>query len=186
MEPNDEALVLACRRGDATAWETLVIRYQRLIYSIPRRAGLDEEASADVFQRVFMTLVEKIDSIEQPGRISAWLSTTARRETWRVCRHQRANMTLSSPDDESVIDSLVDEALLPDDLLLRMEEQHRVRIAVAALDDRCRNLLTMLFYQSDPPSYTEIAAALGISEGSIGPTRARCLQKMRRLLEHQG
>lgn len=185
MEPNDEALVLACRRGDATAWETLVIRYQRLIYSIPRRAGLDEDASADVFQRVFTTLVEKIDSIEQPARISAWLSTTARRETWRVSRYQRTR-TSFSPDDESMIETLVDEALLPDDLLLRMEEQHQVRIAVAALDDRCRKLLTMLFYQSHPPSYTEIAATLGISEGSIGPTRARCLQKMRRLLEHQG
>ncbi len=185
MEPNDEDLVLACRRGDATAWETLVIRYQRLIYSIPRRAGLDEDASADVFQRVFTTLIEKIDSIEQPARISAWLSTTARRETWRVSRHQRTRTSFSS-DDESMIETLVDEALLPDDLLLRMEEQHQVRTAVAALDDRCRKLLTMLFYQSYPPSYTELAATLGISEGSIGPTRARCLQKMRRLLEHQG
>ena len=90
-----------------------------------------------------------------------------------------------SPDDESMIETLVDEALLPDDLLLRMEEQHQVRTAVAALDDRCRKLLTMLFYQPHPPSYIEIAAALGISEGSIGPTRARCLQKMRRFLEHQ-
>ncbi|HYN88511.1 MAG TPA: hypothetical protein VER55_08265, partial [Ardenticatenaceae bacterium] len=71
MESSDEALVLACRRGDAAAWEALVRRYQRLIYTIPRRAGLDEEQAADIFQRVFEKLVAKLHEIEQPDRVKA-------------------------------------------------------------------------------------------------------------------
>ncbi|HKP13543.1 MAG TPA: sigma factor, partial [Blastocatellia bacterium] len=84
MKLSDEALVLACRRGDETAWETLVERFQRLVYTISRRAGLDEDAAADVFQNVFASLVERLDRIEQPDRIQAWLVTTAKRETWRA------------------------------------------------------------------------------------------------------
>jgi RNA polymerase sigma factor (sigma-70 family) len=80
--------------------------------------------------------------------------------------------------------NIPDETPLPDEALLKLEEQHRVRTALGGLEERCRKLLTMLFYQSETPSYSEIAVSLGISEGSIGPTRARCLQKMLRLLDN--
>ncbi|MDB5076880.1 MAG: putative polymerase sigma factor, partial [Chloroflexi bacterium] len=86
MEVSDGALLLACRQNDQAAWVALIARYQRLIYSIPRRAGLNPEQAADVFQQVFATLVEHLDQIEHPDRIGPWLVTTARRETWRVSR----------------------------------------------------------------------------------------------------
>src|SRR5687768_4067448 len=89
MEPSDTELVLACRAGEPAAWEQLVRRYQRLVYSIPRRAGLDEDGAADVFQQVFVTLVEHLERIDDPSRLKAWLVTTARREAWRVSRLQR-------------------------------------------------------------------------------------------------
>jgi RNA polymerase sigma factor (sigma-70 family) len=181
MEPSDERLVLACRAGDASAWEALIERYQRLIYAIARHAGLDDEQSADVFQRVFATLVERLDTIEQPAVIGSWLATTARHESWRLSRRER-RARLSG--EMSIIgEPPVDPAPLPDELLLRLEEQHRVRTAVAGLDERCRQLLILLFYRPEPPLYAEVAATLGMSEGSIGPTRSRCLQKLRRLLE---
>lgn len=187
MEPSDETLVHACRRGDAEAWEQLVARYQRLIYSIPRRAGLPEDLAADVFQHVFATLVDKIDAIEQPDRIGAWLVTTARRETWRVSKRARAapDTLDGNADDENAME-LPDDAPLPADVLLRMEAQHTVRTAVEGLDERCRTLVQMLFYAPEPPAYSDIAAALGTSEGSIGPTRARCLEKLRRMLKNAG
>lgn len=75
-----------------------------------------------------------------------------------------------------------DTALLPDEVIERLERQHAVRRAMEALDERCRILLTLLFYRADPPPYSDIAARLGIPEGSIGPTRARCLEKLRRVL----
>ncbi len=84
MEPSDQALVLACRAGDTVAWETLIARYQRLVFSIPRRAGLDADLSAEVFQQVFTILLERLDQIERPMYIGAWLATTTRREARRV------------------------------------------------------------------------------------------------------
>jgi RNA polymerase sigma factor (sigma-70 family) len=180
MTQSDERLLEACRRGDESAWESLVERYQRLIYAIPRRAGLDKDQSADVFQEVFITLFEKLDSIEQPERLQAWLVTTARRKTWRlISRENRLQNPARDEDEgETELDKLPDEALLPDEVLIRLEEQHEVRTALAALDERCRKLLTMLFYQAETPPYAEIAAIIGTTEGSIGPTRARCLKKL--------
>jgi len=187
IEETDNDLLLACRRGDETAWEALIRRYQRLIYSIPRRSGLDEDQSAEVFQEVFTTLFEKLDRIEEPDRLHAWLVTTARRKTWRfISSRQGLRQSLtddSESDSEEYLATIPDNAPLPDEELLRLEEQHRVRMALDSLDERCAKLLTMLFYEAEPRSYAEIAEALGTAEGSIGPTRARCLEKMLRLLE---
>lgn len=185
MTQSDVKLLQACRHGDAAAWETLVTRYQKLIYTIPRRAGLDEDDAADVFQEVFTTLFEKLDTIEQPERLHAWLVTTARRKTWRVISRRRMLQQQSDPDEagESEFENLPANTPLPDEILVRLEDQHRVRTCLAALDERCRNLLTLLFYRDEPPPYAEIAATLGTSEGSIGPTRARCLKKLLTLLE---
>jgi len=187
MEPSDEALVVACQRGDTSAWEALIMRYQRLVYAIPYRAGLSEDHAADVFQHVFVALLENIDSIENPARIGAWLATTARRESWRLSRRAHSLQRFVTGDDaEETAAELPDTALLPDEVLLRLEAQHQVRTAVAALDKRCQQLLALLFYRPDPPAYSDIAAALGVTEGSIGPTRARCLDKLRRRLEIAG
>jgi RNA polymerase sigma factor (sigma-70 family) len=180
MEPSDEALILACRAGEATAWELLVDRYEPLVYSIARRAGLDREQSVDVFQRVFAVLVEHLGQIEKPALIGAWLATTARHEAWRVSRRGRV-IQFTSLDMPEVAEPLA-EGLLPEELVLRLEEYQVVRTAVASLDQRCRRLLTLLFYRKDVAPYAEIAATLGMHEGSIGPTRARCLRKLRQLL----
>jgi RNA polymerase sigma factor (sigma-70 family) len=185
MEPSNTELIQACRRGDGAAWEALISRYQRLVYSIPRRAGLDEDRSAEVFQHVFEKLVTHLDRIEQPDRLGSWLATTARREMWRLSQRERVTQRLgdsNASDDE--IDHFLDDTPLPDERLIRLEEQHTIHMAVTSLDERCRRLLTLLFYQSDPPPYAEVAAVLGLNEGSIGPTRIRCLQKLRRLLDN--
>lgn len=185
MEVSDPQLLLACRRGDEAAWEKLVHRYQRLIYTIPQRAGLNEDQAAEVFQEVFTTLFEKMDEIHQPDRLQAWLVTTARRKTWRIISRARP-LQQASYDDEVMDDSLLelpDNTPLPDDVMTRLEEQHRVRTAFAELDERCQKLLTMLYYEAEPPAYSAIAAILGTPEGSIGPTRARCLKKLTRILK---
>ena len=185
MEPSDKELLAACRRGEETAWEELVHRYQRLIFTIPRRAGLDEDQSADVFQEVFATLLRKLNDIDDPERLHAWLVTTARRITSRVI--SKSQLSISVDDHSEVLQqklpSMADKAALADEVLLGLEEQHRVRRALTRLDERCQKLLQLLFYESKPLSYAEIAALLGTSAGSIGPTRARCLEKLLRLLE---
>ena len=185
MGVTDEALISACRQGDEAAWESLIKRYQRLIYSIPRRAGLDEFASAEVFQNVFASLIEKLDQIEHPDRVKAWLVTAARRETWRLIRLRKESFRIPENERNEIIE-LPDDAPLPDEVLLRLEQQHQIRRAVEGMDERCRKLLEMLFYRPEPPPYSDVAAALGVPEGSIGPTRARCLKKLIRSLEKMG
>jgi RNA polymerase sigma factor (sigma-70 family) len=188
LTQTDEQLVALCRRGEEGAWEALVRRYQRLIYAVPRRAGLDEDAASEVFQEVFTTLLESIESIEQPSRLQAWLVTTAKRKTWRTISRARAMRPFATDDsdEQSEMYDLADERVLPDDALVQLEEQHTVRAALVELDERCRKLLQMLFYQTEPPAYSEIATALGTSEGSIGPTRARCLKKLLDVLKKKG
>jgi RNA polymerase sigma factor (sigma-70 family) len=186
---SDEGLVLACRRGEADAWDMLVNRYQRLIYTIPRRAGLDEDHAAEVFQRTFAKLLENLHRIRQPGSIHAWLVTTARRETLQLIREQRVEQSFSKTenlDSEPRSETIPDDNPLPGERLEHLEDQHLIQKALAALDERSRMLLTLLYYQPNPLSYAEIATVLNIPEGSLGPTRARCLQKLRRLLEHAG
>jgi RNA polymerase sigma factor (sigma-70 family) len=186
MEPTDKQLLLSCRRGDEAAWEALVNRYQRLMYAIPRRAGLDDDQAAEVFQEVFTTLFQKLNDIDDPDRLHAWLVTTAKRKTWRLISKTRLTGHMSSAEANDGLNEdlakIRDDSPLPDETLLRLEEQHRVRTALSGLEERCRKLLTLLFYQSETPSYSQIAVSLGVSEGSIGPTRARCLEKMLRLL----
>ena len=186
MTDSDLQLVLDCRRGDQLAWEKLIRRYQRLIYTIPLRAGLDEDQAAEIFQDVFTTLFQKLNDIEEPERLQAWLVTTARRKTWRMISNAERKRLVNLSVDQSTEDDdlfLKDETPLPDEQLVMLEEQHRIRLAVSSLDERCRTLVELLFYRSEPPSYQEIAAALGIPEGSVGPTRARCLGKLLRLLQ---
>src|ERR671929_659868 len=140
---SDEHLLAGCRRGEEGAWEALVRRYQRLIYAVPRRAGLDEEAAAEIFQEVFTTLLESIESIEQPSRLQAWLVTTAKRKTWRMIGRARASRPFASEEGEGEGEmyDLADESVLPDEALARLEEQHLVRAALSDLDERCRTLL---------------------------------------------
>jgi RNA polymerase sigma factor (sigma-70 family) len=181
MQASDKELLMSCRQGNESAWAALVDRYQRLIYAVPRRAGLNEDQAGEVFQEVFVTLFEKMNEINQPDRLHAWLVTTARRKTWRFLSKQRTLQSTPTDEDDEVL-VVVDDSPLPDETLVRLEEQHRVRTALGGLDPRCQKLLTMLYYEVDPPPYSEIAALLGTPEGSIGPTRARCLKKLLKLL----
>lgn len=188
MDVSDAELVEGCRNGDEAAWESLVRRFRLLIFAIPRRMGLGEEDSAEVFQQVFALLIENLDRIKQPDRIQAWLVTTARRESLRVI--QQSDRIKSRTGDEQSegeggLHLLPDSKALPDEELLEIEAQHRVRQAVESIDERCRKLLEILFFRDEVLPYSEIAERLGIKEGSIGPTRARCLEKVLRRMKDE-
>jgi RNA polymerase sigma factor (sigma-70 family) len=182
MEPSDAALLQACRRGDELAWDLIVERYQRLIYTIALRAGLSEEDAADVLQRVFLILLEQLETIQQPEQLSAWLTSTTRHEAWRMRRRERY-MSMISSDDSAGLAEQPDPGPLPAELVERLEQQQLVQRAVVALDPRCQRLLSLLFLQAEAPSYAAIAVQLEMREGAIGPTRARCLEKLRRLMQ---
>jgi RNA polymerase sigma factor (sigma-70 family) len=179
-ELTDAALVDRCRDGQAAAWSTLVRRYQRLVYTVPRRAGLGDDAAADVFQFTFQRLHESLTRLEDGSRVRAWLVTTAKRETLRLLALAQRQAGGDEADD--ALASLVDPAPLQDAQLETLQDLDRLRQAVDRLAPRDRQFVELLFLQDEPLPYGEIARRLQMPEGSIGPTRARCLDKLRKLL----
>ena len=183
IERTDADLVRECRAGEQRAWDDLVSRYQRLIYAIPRRAGLTDEQAADVFQEVFLTLFEKLDEIEQPEKIRSWIVTTAKFKTWAAVRGAKG---LYSPETEEEMEqemaNLTDTSPLADEMLIELEQQHLIRAALLQLEERCQKILSMLYLDGSAASYSEVAEAVGVGETSISPLRSRCLKKLEKLL----
>jgi len=186
-DEDDAALVARCRRGEAAAWEALVHRYQRLVYAIVRRAGQDEHAAADVFQTVFSRLVVHLPRIADPRRLQAWIVTTAKREALLALRRGQRTVSMTRLDDagdDAAEFDIADDSPLPEDALADLQQQDLVRRALDRMDARCRELLLMLFRDDgDKLPYEEVAQRLRMSVGSIGPTRARCLAKLRGLVD---
>ncbi len=179
---------------DAWSWGCLVERYARLVHAIPVRHGLAPQEVDDVGQEVFLALAQNLHAIDDPERLPGWLVTTARRATWRVIQRRRQEESL---DSEGGIGGESDEAgrhtvLLvattptPDDLLLTWSRQEALAQGMERLQSRCRQLLLLLFLDHTEPSYEEISEQLGLPKGSIGPTRNRCLQQLRTILEGIG
>lgn len=180
---HDALLIKRCRKGDQTAWDELVERYQRLIYTIPRRAGLNDEQAADVFQDVFLTLFQKIDEIEQPERIRSWIVTTAKFKTWGLIRGTKGFYAPETEEEmENEMASLADDAPLADDLLIELEEQHMIRTALTKLEERCRQIISLIYLREPAASYAEVGKAIGVGETSISPLRSRCLKKLAKIL----
>jgi RNA polymerase sigma factor (sigma-70 family) len=189
QELSDSELVEHCRAGQQAAWNTLVRRYQRLVFTVPRRAGLSEDQAADVFQVVFSRLFEHLDRLGDPSRVQAWLVTTAKRESLRVLQLSRRMVDLTpargdEDDGTDPLDRFAADSPLTEDLLADLQQLDLLRRAVAQLDDRSRRFIELLFLQDEPLPYSEIATRLGVAEGSIGPTRARCLGKLRAVLRN--
>ena len=189
-DDGDAALVARCRHGDAAAWAALVRRYQRIVYAIAMRTGADEHAAADVFQTVFSRLHEHLPRLAQPERLQAWIVTTAKREALRVRQIGRRTVSMTRADDDesdagdAIEDNFADDAPLAEEALDRLQQLNLLRTALDRLDLRCRDLLTLLFSDDDErPAYDEVARRLALPVGSIGPTRARCLAKLRGLIE---
>lgn len=184
IDRSDADLWKACVEGDGSAWEELVDRFQRLVYSIPRRARLSEEQCSDVFQDVFLLLFQKLDAIEQPEKIRSWMVTTAKFRTWAVIRSSKG---FYSPATDEAMDAemekLVDGSPLADDVLIEMEQQHLIRSGIKILDERCRTIISMLYLREPAASYAEVADAVGVGETSISPLRARCLKKLEKILD---
>jgi RNA polymerase sigma factor (sigma-70 family) len=172
-------LVKRAGAGDGLAWECLIDRFGRLIWSITRDFKLVESDAADVFQTTWMRLVEHIDRIDHPDRVGSWLAATARNECLRsLASHKRLVLCREddSFDDHAAHWPEIDEALLA------KETSEAVRAAIAHLPSHWQRLMEMLM--SDPPaSYAEISDELGVPVGSIGPTRGRCLARLRVLLD---
>ena len=170
-------LVARARQGDQQAWDALVDCYAPLIWSICRRYRLDGADAEDVAQDVWLRLMDQIDKVRDPAALAGWLATTTRRECCRVLRVARRPQTAWLGLDA---DTIPDEQARPAEQELLATERHAaLREAFAHLPPCCQQLLT-LFIADPPVPYSDISARLGIPVGSIGPSRGRCLDKLRR------
>lgn len=170
-------LVRDAASGDRGAWERLVGQYDRLIWAITREFKLVESDAGDVVQVTWLRLLEHIDRLNSPDRVGSWLAATARNE---CLRSLAARKRVVLGHDDEVIDGAATATEI-DERLLADERAHMVREALSCLPWRWQQLLEMLM--ADPPrSYAEISAQLGLPVGSIGPTRMRCLARLRELL----
>lgn len=185
LEKIDDAdLVARCRRHEDAAWRELVRRYQRLVYSIPQRYGLDQHAAAEVFTAVFAELWHSLDQVEQPAQVRAWLATVARRRSFLILRERARWVSLDQPESQEWLEP-ADPNPFGDDVLIAAEREQDIREAIQTLSGRCRTLLEWLFYADPAPAYDEIALRLGLSKNSIGFLRSRCLKKLRDAFEMQ-
>lgn len=172
-------LVRQAANGDKQAWERLVDQYSRLIWSITREFKLVESDAADVVQTTWMRLIEHIDRLKHPDRVGSWLAATARNECLRILS---ARKRIILADEDVAFDGPAKHEPEIDEWLLSEERAEFVREAMAHLPQRWQRLMQLLM--SDPPvSYAEISDQLGLPIGSIGPTRGRCLARLRVLLE---
>jgi RNA polymerase sigma factor (sigma-70 family) len=178
MRDNSSVVALVARVGDGdqAAWNELIDRYSPLVWSICLRFELSRQDIDDVGQSVWLRLVENIGTLREAAALPGWLATTTRRECLRVLRSaRRHDHTGLPPEDQMPIEP--GDTTIEQELILA-ERNAALRAAFAELPGRCHELLSMLI-SDPPPAYADISAKLGIAVGSIGPTRARCLDRLR-------
>ena len=172
-EPVD-VLVAEATAGSQEAWNAIVDRYAALVWSVCLRFRLSEADTSDVVQTVWLRTVERLSSLREPAALPGWLATTTRRECLKVLGSRQSwplgELAATLPADE--------DTTAPDAELLAAERRAMVREAFAQLPEHCQRLLALLV-SGDQPSYVEIGARLEMPVGSIGPTRSRCLDKLR-------
>lgn len=169
--PTNAELLGRCLDGDEQAWRLLVERYERLPFAMARREGLDDDQAADVTQHTFTELHRQMGTIRDPQALSSWLMTVCRREIWRQQDLMRDLIVLSP--------IVTDEA----DFAETHATMLAVYDAVQALGNPCRSLILGLFFDPAEPSYAEVAGRIGRPIGSVGPLRARCLERLKALME---
>lgn len=175
-------LVREAAEGDQQAWNALVDRFSGLLWSITRRYWLSEADAADVYQMTWLKLLENLGSIKDPTRLPGWLSTTCQRECLALLRRAGRTVPVS---DTSFLDARSTPAEGPDHPIMVTNAYRALWLAYGQLNDRCQQLLWVLIADAEdgPPSYQSAAASLGMPVGSLGPTRARCLDRLRLLLD---
>ena len=171
-------LVKSASAGDQAAWDALVARYTNLLWSIARCYRLERADAADVVQVAWLRLVEHLPDLRDPERVGAWLATTVRRECLQVIARRRRGL----PVDDEILAGLPDGSPPVDAALLAEEQATALWAAFEHIAPRCQHLLRVLM-ADPPPSYSDVSAALDMPVGSIGPTRARCLDRLRDLLD---
>jgi RNA polymerase sigma factor (sigma-70 family) len=175
-------LVQECLRGNEQAWNLLVDRYKNLIYSIPMRYGLPPQDAADIFQGVCLDLFNEMARLRDAEALQAWLI----RVTTHKCYHWKRQQAPVDGLDENGVDGMSAGEPGAGELMADLEREQLVRDSIRMLPPRCREMITLLFFEHPPQPYHEVAEKLGLARGSIGFIRGRCLKRLKRILQEKG
>jgi RNA polymerase sigma factor (sigma-70 family) len=181
IESEDAALVRGCLESNQQAWEALVDKYKRLIFSVPLRYGASPDDAADVFQSVCIEVFNSLGQLKNPDSLRSWLITVAIRQSYRWRKKQTNHVELDAMDPE-MAEGL---ASVPE-TVAQLQQEQIVRDVVAKLPPRCAELVRLLFFEQPALPYVEVARRLGLATGSIGFIRGRCLTQLRKLLLQSG
>lgn len=181
---SDTRLVNECLSGNEAAWNALVDKYKRLIYSIPVRWGFSQEDATDVFQSVVAQMLTELNRLREPEALAGWLIRVTSNQCSQLKKQQiRDNPSAASePDAESIVQPGPD----PESIMCEAAREQALRRIVLNASDQCRRLIHLLFYETPSRPYGEVAATLGIATGSIGFIRRKCLDRLRSSLEEAG
>jgi RNA polymerase sigma factor (sigma-70 family) len=179
----DERLVKECLSGNEEAWSSLIEKYKALIYSIPVKYRLPSHEAADVFQATCVELLKHLPELREPRALPKWLMQVAHHQCYRWKQQQQR--VVSSDDDKSGL-PVPETPAIAESLVQQTQEEQMLRDAVAALSPQCRRLVELLFFENPARPYSEVAAELGLAVGSIGFTRQKCMDRLRRNLRDLG
>jgi len=182
QDQSDQQLIENCRQGQQDAWEQLFSRYERLVFSIPLNYGLTRDDAADIAQLTFTTLVQHLDRLHADSNLGGWLATVARRHTLHHLRKYKREF-LGKEEDVAESHFLLNTP--GSDATAFWERVDWLNQGLDLLDERCRQLLLLLYFAEEQPAYAEVATQLGLRVGSIGPIRGRCLDRLRAILEER-
>ncbi|HEY7402283.1 MAG TPA: sigma-70 family RNA polymerase sigma factor [Candidatus Angelobacter sp.] len=179
----DEWLVQGCLQGDQQAWEELIDKYKRLIFSIPIKYGATPDDAADVFQAVCIEVLNSLPQLKSAQSLRSWLITVTIRQSYRWKKRQANHVELDAMEPDAA-EGIASTSYA--DTLAQLEQEQIVREVVSQLTPRHRELVRLLFFEQPALPYAEVARRLGLATGSIGFIRGRCLEKLRKALVEHG
>lgn len=178
----DEKLVQECLNGDEKAWNRLIDKYKRLIYSVPYKYGMAPDDAADIFQNTCVDLFQNLAKLRKIESLRSWLITVATHKCFHFKKQQRGqDVELDAMEQE-----VAEEIAPAPEIMQEIQEEQAVRDAVTKLSPRCAELVKMLFFEQPPVPYNEVAQKLGLATGSIGFIRGRCLSRLQKILAELG
>jgi RNA polymerase sigma factor (sigma-70 family) len=177
----DEKLVQECLAGDERAWNTLIDKYKRLIYSVPVKYGFSPDDAGDIFQNVCIDLFTNLSKLRKIESLRSWLITVATHKCFHWKKHHKQDVELDAMEQE-----VAEEIAAAPQMMQEVQEEQAVRDAILRLTPRCAELVKLLFYEQPPVPYNEVAQKLGLATGSIGFIRGRCLSRLQKILAELG
>ena len=186
-DSSDEQLISLCLKGDQEAWSALIDRYKNLIYSIPIKLGMYQDA-ADIFQSVCVDLLSELQRLREHRALPKWLMQTCYHKCLHYQRAAERIVDLASEGSKSDGANRESSSLneLPEHLLVQLEQEQILRDAILQLPQQCERMVRLLFFEIPPRPYENVAEELGMATGSIGAIRARCLASLKKQLKKRG